>query len=102
MCRYTTPPPIPEPGYVIYNYLSTDHVHCPAPFGSGLVYTEVVFMNTLGQTSMEVCKENQIDGYIPAGWTIIRPGTNLTQCPWEPILQPAPTGAQTIIITKNR
>jgi hypothetical protein len=100
-CRYTTPPPVPEPGYVIYNYLSNDHVRCPAPSGSGLVYTVVEFKNTVNQTSMEVCQENQIDGYIPTGWSVTGKGSDLTQCSWEPVLQPAPEGPQTIIITKN-
>ena len=96
-CRYTSPAPTPEHGYVLYNYLS-DPVQCPAPQASGLVYTVVVFESYANKNNLEVCKDNQI----PSGWHIaVDPGPTLTQCPWEPILQPAPTGSQTIIIAKN-
>jgi hypothetical protein len=96
-CRYIVPPPTPAPGYLVDNYAS-DFVQCPAPLGSGLVFTEIVFLRFDNKPGpLEICKDDPI----PAGWHQSAAGVSLTQCPPEPTENPAPIGPQTIFIARN-
>lgn len=103
-CRYVVPPPTPEPGYLVYDYSSTDQVLCPPPANSGLVETEIIFKrydDPSGPSEMEVCLHQIPEGWLPPGWHFEKPGITLTQCQWEPILQPAPVGPQTQFIARS-